>query len=160
MIKEVDLSVLDDSGEIQFSIQSYAEFPSEEQDAIGDAVQLIFNCRYLIEACTDRIQSELRLLELTAKDDNTKELAGQLAARIEKLADEFLWKLTEGGGDWQDYSIIGIIDWFAKDGKETLLVPHLRESFKSVVEKEYTEEMFQEHLEHIRRQFYLSENFQ
>lgn len=158
MTKEVDISVVVEDWTVVSEIPSFIE-DAETHDSVAESAQEITNLCYFIESLCERIHVNLMGITLTAKDDNTREIAQAVGDKFKALYNEFLWSLTESGSDWEGYSLSGVPNYFAKDGKQTLLIPHLREEFQSVVEKDFTEEMFQEHLAHIRNQFGLSEQF-
>lgn len=162
MTKEVDVTISNKECGVSFDVLSFLEC-EDKRDSIAESVQTIQNCFHLITGLSDRIQSELTQIALQHADDNVRELAQSVCNKFKKLVDEFEWSLHESGPDWEDYSLASLAEYFIdKNGdgwSETLLIPLLRKQFKSVVEKDFTEELFQGHLAHIRKQFHLSADF-
>lgn len=126
---------------------------------VNETVQRITNAMLSLETVFDAIQGDLGYLELICKDDNAKELVMNVKSRIAKIADNCTNAIFEADGDWQNYSLRGVIDLLVTDSKETLLIPNIRKNFQEIVGDDFTEEMFQEHLVHVRQQFNLGKDF-
>lgn len=129
-------------------------------DAVANTVKYIVEQMLAIEKSFESIQGKLGYLELVCTDDNAKELCASVKLKIGDLADSYYDSLFESGSDWEDYSLRGAVELLVSGGKETLLIPNLRKHLKEVVLDDFTEDMFQRHLDHFRRQFGLSKDFE